>query len=85
MINEACVSQDICQKTMEHLVSRIQALNYMYFAEDELDPEGTKHNALLYIMIWCKDVLIGMVLIDNYSTLNVLPRHMPEEMLIDVS
>jgi len=79
------VSQDICQKTIEHLVSRIQALNYMYFVEDELDPEGTKHNALLYITIWCKDVLIGMVLIDNYSALNVLPRHMLKEMLIDVS
>ena len=85
MINKAYVSRDISQKTMEHLISRIQALNYMYFVEDELDLKGTKHNALLYITIWCKDVLISMVLIDNYSALNVLPRHMLEEKLIDVS
>jgi hypothetical protein len=64
---------------MKHLVGRIQASNYLYFIKDELDPDGTNHNKLLYIMIRCKDILIGKVLIVNGLTLNVFPRHLLDE------
>jgi hypothetical protein len=70
------VSQNINQETMEYMIGRIQALNYLYFIVNELDPEGTGHNKLLYINIQCKYVLIGNVLIDNDSILNMLPTHM---------
>jgi hypothetical protein len=66
----------INQETIEHLVGRIQASNCLYFTKDEVDPDGTGHNKPLYITIWCKDVLMGKVLINNGSTLNVLSRHM---------
>ena len=85
MLNEAYVPQDITQDTMEHLVGRIQASNYLYFTEDELDPEGTGHNKPLYITVKYKDCLIDKVLVDNGSTLNVLPRHILDEMLIDAT
>ena len=85
VLNEAYVPQDIEQKTMEHLVGRIHASNYLYFTEDELDAEGTGHNKPLYITVRCKDCLIGKVLIDNGSALNVLPKHMLEEMPVDPS
>ncbi|XP_052312616.1 uncharacterized protein LOC112328848 [Populus trichocarpa] len=68
-----------------HLVGRIHATNYLYFTADELDAEGTGHNKPLYITVRCKDCLIGKVLIDNGSALNVLPKHMLEEMPIDES
>jgi hypothetical protein len=48
--------------------------NYLYFIKDELDTTNP-----LYIIIKCKDCLIGKVLIDNVSTLNVLPKHMLKE------
>jgi len=80
VLNEAYVPQDIKQKTMEHLVRRIHAANYLYFTEDELDVEGTGHNKPLYVTVRCKDCLIGKVIIDNGSTLNVLPRHMLDKM-----
>jgi hypothetical protein len=51
VLNEAYVPQDIEQKTMEHLVGRIHAANYLYFTEDELDAEGTGHNKPLYVTI----------------------------------
>jgi len=57
-------------------LSIFQALNYLYFIVNELDPEGTGYNKLLYINIQCKYVLIGKVLIDNDSILNMLPTHM---------
>ena len=70
---------------MEHLVRRIHATNYLYFTEDELDAEGTGHNKPLYVTVRCKDCLISKVLIDNGSALNVLPRHMLDEMPVDPS
>jgi len=85
VLNEAYVPQDIEQKTMEHMVGRIHATNYLYFTADELDAEGTGHNKPLYITVKCKDCLIGKVLVDNGSALNVLPKHMLEEMPIDES
>jgi hypothetical protein len=36
-------------------------------------------------MVQCKDVLIGKILIDNGSALNVLLRYLLKEMLIHVS
>jgi len=85
VLNEAYIPQDIEQKTMEHLVGRIHSANYLYFTQDELDAEGTGHNKPLYVTVRCKDCLIGKVLINNGSTLNVLPRHMLDEMPVDPS
>ena len=81
VLNEVYVSQDITQQTMEHLVGRIQATNYLYFTKDELDARG--HNKPLYIIVRCQDCIIGKVLVDNSSTLNVLPKHMLDEILLD--
>jgi len=66
-------------------VGRIHATNYLYFTADELDDEGTGHNKPLYITVRCKDCIIGKVLIDNGSALNVLPKHILKEMPIDES
>jgi len=85
VLNEAYVPQNITLDTMGHLVGRIQATNYLYFTEDELDLEGTWHNKPLYITVRYKDCLINKVLVDNGSTLNVLPKHMLYEMPIDAN
>ena len=85
MLNEAYVPQNINQETIEHIVGRIQASNYLYFIVDKLDPKGIRHNKLLNITVQYKDILIGKVLIDNDSILHMLPRHMLEEMPNDVS
>jgi len=39
----------------------------------------------LYITVIYKDYLIGKVLVDNGSTLNVLPKHMLKEMPVNES
>jgi len=70
------VLQNINQEIMKYMNCRIQALSYLYFIVDELDPESTGQNKLLYIKIQCIDVLIGNVLVDNDSILNMLPTHM---------
>jgi hypothetical protein len=66
-------------------VGRIQATNYLYFTDDELDHEGIGHNKPLHIMVKCKDCVITKVLIDNGSALKVLPRHVLDKMSVDAS
>jgi hypothetical protein len=44
VLNEAYEPQNIEQKTMEHLVGRIHAIDYLYFTTDKLGAEGTRHN-----------------------------------------
>ena len=83
MLNEVYVPQDINQETMENLVERIYASNYLYFTENEFNPDGTRHNKPLYITVRCKDILIRKVLIDNGLVLNVLQKHMLREMTIN--
>ena len=46
-------------------MGKIQASNYMYFTDDELGPNDSRHNKPLYITVRCKDVLVGKELIDN--------------------
>jgi len=77
------VPQDMAQRTMEHLVRRIHAINYLYFTKKELNARGMGHNKPLYITVRCKDCTIDKVLVDNGSTLNVLPKHVLDEMLVD--
>jgi len=85
VLNEAYIPQDITQDSIEHLVGRIQATNYLYFTDDELDHEGTCHNKPLHITVKCKNCVIAKVLIDNGFALNVLPRHVLDKMPVDAS
>jgi len=85
VLNRVYVPQDINQETIEHLERTIHAWNYLYFTEDKLDPVGTGHNKLLYIIVRCKDILIRKVLVNNGSALNVLPKHMLKGMSINES
>jgi hypothetical protein len=85
VLNEACIPQDMAQDSMEHLIGRNQSAHHLYFTEDELDSEGIGHDKPLYITMKCKDCVIAKVLIDNGSALNVLPKHVMDQMSIDAS
>jgi hypothetical protein len=80
VLNEAYMPQNMAQRTMKHLVRRIHVTNYLYFTKDKLDVGGTSHNKPMYINVRCKDCTIGK---DNGLTLNVLPNHVLNEMLVD--
>lgn len=79
------VPKDITQDSIEHLVGRIHATNYIYFTDDELDQEGTSHNNPLYITVKYKGCVIAKVLIKNDLVLNVLLRHVLDKMPMDAS
>jgi hypothetical protein len=70
---------------MEHLIRRIQSTNYIYFTEDELDLTRRGHNKSLYITVKCKDGVVAKVLVDNGLALNVLLKHVMDQIPIEIS
>jgi len=85
VLNDAYMPQDMAQMTMDHLVGRIHAINYLYFTEVELNARGLSYNKPLYITVKCKDCSIGKVLINNDSALNVIPKHVLDEIPVDLT
>jgi len=74
ILSGAHVEQDISLDKFEGIVSHITANNYLTFTEDELPPEGRRHNKALHISVKCMNHFISGVLIDNGSSLNIMPK-----------
>ena len=74
VLNEAHVAQDISVEGFGGLVNNITANNYLAFAEEEIPAEGRGHNKALHVSVKCMDHIVAKVLIDNGSSLNVMPK-----------
>ncbi|KAL2330600.1 hypothetical protein Fmac_018181 [Flemingia macrophylla] len=74
VLNEAYVSHSISQDNFKGIVSHITANDYLSFTDEEIPPEGPNHNKPLHISVKCKEYLIAKVLVDNGSSLNVMPK-----------
>ena len=58
---------------IERLVGNIMMDNYISFSDDEIPPNGRGSTKALYITTKVKDCTLPKVLIDNESSLNVIP------------
>ena len=58
----------------EGIVNNIIANNYLTFTDEEIPIEGRGHNRALHVSIKCLDHIVAKVLIDNGSSLNVMPK-----------
>ena len=76
ILNEAHVAQDISVEGFGGIVNNIIANNYLTFADKEIPIEGRGHNRALYVSVKCLDHVVAKVLIDNGSSLNVMPKSM---------
>ncbi|XP_027337054.1 uncharacterized protein LOC113850691 [Abrus precatorius] len=74
VLNEAHVSHDITTDKFGGIVGNIVSNNYLTFSDDEVPVEGMGHNKALHISVKCRDHIIARVLIDNGSSLNVMPK-----------
>jgi len=74
ILSGAHVDQEISLDKFEGIVSHITANNYLTFTEQELPSEGRGHNKGLHISIKCMNHFISRLLIDNGSSLNVMPK-----------
>ncbi|GAV64523.1 hypothetical protein CFOL_v3_08041 [Cephalotus follicularis] len=61
------------------------ATNSITFTDEEIPSEGIGHVKALYISAMCKDHHIARVLIDNDSSLNVMPKSTLEKLPVDPS
>jgi len=68
------VEHDISLDQFEGIVSHIRANDYHTFTEDEIPTKGRGHNKTLHISVKCMDYMLARVLIDNGSSLNVMPK-----------
>jgi len=59
ILSGAHVEQEISLDKFEGIVSHITANNYLTFPEDELPPEGRRHNKALHISVKCMNHFIS--------------------------
>ncbi|KAL5165761.1 hypothetical protein HKD37_18G050836 [Glycine soja] len=85
VLNEAHVAQDISVEGFGGLVNNITANNYLAFAEEEIPAEGRGHNKALHVSVKCMDNIVAKVLIDNGSSLNVMPKSTLEKLPFNAS
>ena len=58
---------------IDRLVRNIMMDNYISFSDDEIPPNGCGSTKALHIVTKVKDCTLPKVLIDNESSLNVMP------------
>ncbi|KAI5392493.1 hypothetical protein KIW84_077045 [Lathyrus oleraceus] len=69
---EKCLETSVDQ--LGNNVANLVVDNGIGFSDADLTPAGKNHNKALHISIECKGITLSHVLIDNGSSLNVLPK-----------
>jgi hypothetical protein len=72
-LKTAHVPQETSVDQFEHYVAHLAVDNGLGFSDADLTPAGKNHNKALHISIECRGITLSHVLIDNGSSLNVLP------------
>jgi len=85
VLNEAHVAQDISVEGFGGHVNNITANNYLAFAEEEIPAKGRGHNRALHVSVEFMDHVVAKVLIDNSSSLNVMPKSTLEKLPFNAS
>ncbi|RDY06425.1 hypothetical protein CR513_09589, partial [Mucuna pruriens] len=74
VLNDDHVPQDITPEKFGGIINNITASCHLSFSEAELPTEGKSHKQPLYIAVKFGSYMIARVLIDNGSSLNVIPK-----------
>jgi len=74
ILNEAHVAQDISMEGFRGIVNNITTNNYLTFTDKEIPIKGRGHKRTLHMSVKCLDHIVAKVLIDNGSSLNVMPK-----------
>ncbi|XP_006603296.1 uncharacterized protein [Glycine max] len=85
VLNEAHVAQDISVEGFGGIANNITANNYLTFAKEEIPAEGRGYNRALHVSIKCMEHVMAKVLIDNGSSLNVMPKNTLEKFPFNAS
>lgn len=72
-LNEAYVPGSITTDKFADVVGYVLSSNQIYFNDEELTEDGRGHNKPLHITVTSNGMIVGRVLIDNGSALNICP------------
>ncbi|PKI72916.1 hypothetical protein CRG98_006616, partial [Punica granatum] len=81
---KAQVPKETALDRIEETVSSIFS-NAISFSDDELPSKGWAHSRALHIVCKCNNFVIGRVMIDNSSALNVCPVSTLKQMNVDLN
>ena len=73
VLKQAYVPHNASIDKIDHLVGNIMMDNYISFSDDEIPPNGHGSTKALHITTNVKDCTLPKVLIDNGSSLNIMP------------
>ena len=73
ILKQACVPHNASVDKINRLVENVMMDNYISFNDDEIPPDGHDSTKALHITTKVKDYTLPKVLIDNGSSLNVMP------------
>ena len=73
ILKQAYVPYNASVDKIDHLVGNVMMDNYVSFSDDEIPPDGHGSTKALHITTKDKDCTLPKVLIDNGSSLNVMP------------
>ena len=79
------MARDISMEGFEGIVGNITTNNYLTFAKEEIPVEGRGHNRALHVSVKCMEHIMAKVLIDNNSSLNVMPKSTLNKLPFNVS
>ena len=74
MLEQAYVELDVTVDQFDHIVSNITSCNNLSFCDEELPEEGRNHNLALHISRNYKEDALSNMLVDTWSSLNMLPK-----------
>ncbi|XP_045822052.1 uncharacterized protein LOC123914933 [Trifolium pratense] len=74
VLGEAHVEKDVTVNQFDGIIANIASSRYLGFNDEELPAKGCDHNKALYISVKCLGNILSKVLIDNGSSLNVMPK-----------
>ncbi|XVF69348.1 hypothetical protein PTKIN_Ptkin11bG0074000 [Pterospermum kingtungense] len=84
VLSQAYVEEDTHVEKLETLIENLTAHNHISFSDDEIPPDGRGSVKALYITTICKDYILPKVLIDNGSSLNVMPLSVLQKLSVDM-
>ena len=85
VLSEAYVAYNISMEKVDQLVSNIDMSNMIAFFDDEISSKGRGSTEALYITISYKGYTLPRALLDNGSSVNVIPMTILSRLAVDIS
>ena len=84
-LDKIYVTHNISMEGINQLIGNMKIGAFIVFSDKEIPPESKGSTKALHITIKCKNHIMPRVLLDNGSSLNVIPMSTLSRLLIDLS